>query len=100
MARSKKSVVVPKGAAWLAGALLAGALLAAYGNHFQNGFHMDDGHTIVDNPAIRVLRNGPLFFCDAATFRALPSYQSYRPLQPRPPAIHHRRGKGLERLGV
>ena len=97
VARSKKSVIVPNGgAAWLGSALLLGALLAAYGNHFHNGFHMDDGHTIVDNPAIRELRNVPLFFRDAATFSALPSNQSYRPLQSTLPAIDSRPGHGLE----
>src|SRR5262249_1855669 len=49
-------------------------------NHFQNSFHFDDAHTIVNNAAIRELRNIPLFFTDARTFSSLPSNQSYRPL--------------------
>lgn len=28
-------------------------LLIAYANHFQNGFHFDDVHAIVDNPSVR-----------------------------------------------
>ena len=52
----------------------------AYSNHFHNSFHFDDAHTIVNNAAIRELRNIPLFFRDATTFSALPSNQSYRPL--------------------
>jgi protein O-mannosyl-transferase len=80
LSQSKTKVVGNKSIAWLGGALLLGALLAAYGNHFHNGFHMDDGHAIVDNTAIRELRNVPLFFRDATTFSALPSNQSYRPL--------------------
>ena len=56
------------------------ALLAAYANHFHNSFHFDDAHTIVNNAAIRELRNIPLFFRDATTFSSLPSNQSYRPL--------------------
>ncbi len=64
----------------LGSALLATAMVVAYSNHFQNGFHMDDGHTIVENAAIRELRNIPLFFRDATTFSSLPSNQSYRPL--------------------
>jgi hypothetical protein len=64
----------------LGGALLLVAVLAAYSNHFYNGFHYDDGHTIVNNAAIRDFGNIPLFFRDATTFSALPSNQSYRPL--------------------
>src|SRR5262249_44681929 len=70
-----------KSVAWLGGALLLIALLvAAYANHFQNGFHFDDAHTIVNNAAIRELQNIPLFFRDGTTFSSLPSNQSYRPL--------------------
>jgi len=57
-----------KSFATLRGALLAGALLAAYANHFYNSFHFDDAHTIVNNAAIRALRNIPLF---SMTLRAL-----------------------------
>jgi len=69
-----------KSSAILSGALLLVAILAAYSNHFHDGFHMDDGHAIVNNAAIREPRNIPLFFRDATTFSALPSNQSYRPL--------------------
>jgi Flp pilus assembly protein TadD len=65
---------------WLGAALLLAALLAVYANHFHNSFHFDDAHTIVNNAAIRELRNIPLFFRDATTFSSLPSNQSYRPL--------------------
>ncbi|HZR78189.1 MAG TPA: tetratricopeptide repeat protein [Chthoniobacterales bacterium] len=60
--------------------LLALILLATYSNHFQNSFHFDDAHTIVNNAAIRELKNIPLFFKDARSFSSLPSNQSYRPL--------------------
>ena len=73
-AKREKSVAI------LRGVLLLVAISAAYFNHFQNGFHFDDGHTIVNNAAIRELHNIPLFFRDATTFSALPSNQSYRPL--------------------
>ena len=62
----------------LAGSPVLAVLLAAYANHFHNGFHYDDGHTIVNNASIRELRNIPLFFRDATTFSTLPSNQSYR----------------------
>ncbi len=64
----------------VAAALLALILLAAYANHFQNSFHFDDAHTIVNNASIREVRNIPLFFRDATAFSSLPSNQSYRPL--------------------
>ena len=81
--------------AGLAGALLLCALLAAYANHFQNSFHFDDAHTIVNNAAIQELRNIPLFFRDATTFSALPSNQSYRPLVSTLLAIDYWLGGGL-----
>src|SRR5438067_12703718 len=64
----------------VAAGLLALILLAAYSNHFQNSFHFDDAHTIVNNAAIRDLKNIPLFFRAARTFSSLPSNQSYRQL--------------------
>jgi protein O-mannosyl-transferase len=61
-------------------ALVALTLIATYANHFQNSFHFDDAHTIVNNAAIQSLRNIPLFFSDARSFSSLPSNQSYRPI--------------------
>ena len=37
----------------------------SYSNHFHNGFHFDDGHSISDNPAIRSLGNLPQILVDA-----------------------------------
>src|SRR5438876_5610977 len=85
-----------KSIAGLGGALLLVAILAAYANHFHNGFHMDDGHTIVNNASIRELRNIPLFFHDATTFSALPSNQSYRPLVSTLLAIDYQLARGLQ----
>lgn len=56
------------------------AAVAAYGNHFHNGFHFDDSHTVVNNVFIRDLRNLPRFFASSAAFSSLPSNRSYRPL--------------------
>ena len=72
------------------------AILAAYANHFHNSFHFDDAHTIVNNAAIRELRNIPLFFRDATTFSSLPSNQSYRPLVSTLLAIDYRLAGGLQ----
>lgn len=55
-------------------------VLAAYANHFGNTFHFDDGHSVVDNTALRDIRNIPRFFIDATTFSVLPLNQSYRPV--------------------
>src|SRR2546423_4343805 len=54
-------------------------MLAAYWNHFGNGFHFDDQHTVIDNAAIRKV-DLPRFFSDARTFSHEPKGQSYRPL--------------------
>lgn len=78
--------------------VLLAVLLATYANHFHNGFHYDDGHTIVNNASIRELRNIPLFFRDATTFSTLPSNQSYRPLVSTLLAIDYRLGHGLQPL--
>ena len=45
-----------------------------------NGFHYDDGHSILRNPHIRSLTNLPLFFSDPAVFSENPEYAMYRPL--------------------
>jgi hypothetical protein len=47
------------------------AISGAYANSFHNGFHFDDYHTVVDDPAIRSLHNVPRFFTDASTFSVL-----------------------------
>lgn len=92
MSETKPTLAWGKLHAGLGGALLLIALLAAYANHFHNGFQFDDAHTIVNNAAIRDLRNIPLFFRDAATFSSLPSNQSYRPLVSTLLAIDYRLG--------
>jgi tetratricopeptide (TPR) repeat protein len=61
-------------------ALLVLVLVAAWSNHFQNGFHFDDFHTIVNNRAIRSLSHVPRFFTTARAFSDLPEYSDYRPL--------------------
>jgi tetratricopeptide (TPR) repeat protein len=85
-----------KSLARLGGALLLAFIVAAYSNHFHNGFHFDDAHTIENNAAIRELRNIALFFRDATTFSSLPSNQSYRPLVSTLLAIDYSLGHGLQ----
>jgi len=64
--------------AWRLVAVLV--ICLAYANSFHNGFHFDDFHTVVDNPAIRSLKNVPQFFTDATTFSVLPANRTYRPI--------------------
>lgn len=79
---------------YLAVVVLA-TVTAAYSNHFHNGFHFDDSHTIVNNVYIRNIRNIPLFFEDGTTFSSLPTNQSYRPLVTATLALDYYFGKGL-----
>ncbi|MBM3785657.1 MAG: hypothetical protein FJW30_14930 [Acidobacteria bacterium] len=55
-------------------------LVAAYYNHFDNAFHFDDFHTVVDNTAVHTLDNWKQFFQDPAAFSVLTTHQVYRPL--------------------
>ena len=55
-------------------------LTVTYWNHFDNGFHFDDMHTIVNNSYIRDISNIPLIFQDARTTSSLPFNQAYRPV--------------------
>src|SRR5437660_10380209 len=71
------------------------AVLLTYSNHFENTFHFDDDHTIVQNPYIRDLHNLPLFFTDARTFSTLPPNRAYRPLVTASLAIDYALGHGL-----
>lgn len=77
--------------------LLAAVLLAvcgAYANHFQNGFHFDDSHTVLDNPYIRSLSNLPRFFTDTSTFSVLPANRTYRPMVSASLALDYALGHG------
>lgn len=78
----------------LGGLLLA--VLVAYSNHFGNGFHFDDGHALVENPAVRSLANVPHFFTDATTFSHEPAGRSYRPLLSASLALDYALGGGLK----
>jgi Flp pilus assembly protein TadD len=76
--------------------LLVSAITAVYSNHFGNGFHFDDWHTITQNPAIRELRNIPQFFTDGRTMSVLPANQAYRPIVTLSLALDHWMGGGLQ----
>jgi protein O-mannosyl-transferase len=51
-----------------------------YSNHFNNPFHFDDTHTIVNNPYIKDINNFGMFFTDVSTFSTMPTNQGYRPI--------------------
>ncbi|HNZ42878.1 MAG TPA: tetratricopeptide repeat protein [Bacteroidales bacterium] len=76
--------------------LFAAGLVITYSNHFNNGFHFDDSHTIQDNPYITSLKNVPLFFKDTKTFSSMPSHQGYRPMVTTTLAVDYWLGGGLK----
>ncbi len=51
-----------------------------YLNHFQNSFHFDDYHTIVENPFIKDLKYAGSYFTNVETFSTMPTNQGYRPV--------------------
>src|SRR3954469_19642141 len=65
---------------FLAGAALLVAVLLAYANHWSNGFHFDDVHTVQNNAYIQSLGNVPSFYANTQTFSSLPGHGSYRPV--------------------
>jgi len=79
----------------LAALAAAGAICAAYSNHFDNDFHFDDSHVIQNNLAIRSLHDVGRFFTDTGTFTARPENASYRPLLTLSYAVDYRLGGGL-----
>ena len=73
-------------------------IVLAYANHFHNGFHFDDNHTIVNNPWIRQLDSIPGFFTDATTFSMAEKGRVYRPFVSTSLAIDYWLGGGLQPL--
>jgi tetratricopeptide (TPR) repeat protein len=62
------------------GLLFLVILMLAYSNHFNNDFHFDDSHTIVNNVHIRKLSNIPEFFTNPQMFSASPAHWGLRPV--------------------
>jgi len=88
MSRSNKQII-------LLSLVLLGVLIAAYANHFNNGFHFDDSHTIIDNVHIRDIKNIPSFFSDPKMFSADPLHWGLRPLVTTTLAIDYHLAGGL-----
>src|SRR5277367_5631039 len=59
---------------------LAALVTLLYSNHFENEFHFDDFHTIVQNPYIRDIHSLPKFFVNTETTSVLPANRTWRPL--------------------
>lgn len=78
-------------------ALLALVTLA-YSNHFNNAFHFDDSHTVVQNPYIRSLDNLRVIFTDTTAFSTLPANRTYRPLVTVSLALDYAMSGGLNPL--
>src|ERR1700690_3874598 len=74
------------------------AVVAVYINHFQNGFHFDDFHTVNQNVNIQNLKTLPRFFPDARLFTTRPTHQVYQPLTSATLAIDYWLGGGLNPL--
>ncbi|MAQ76724.1 MAG: hypothetical protein CL613_10385 [Aquimarina sp.] len=62
------------------GIVLLIALIATYWNHFDNGFHFDDSHTIVNNVHITKIENIPHFFYNNNLFSSSPFNKGIRPV--------------------
>lgn len=75
--------------------LLLTAVIITYSNHFYNGFHFDDTHTIVNNIYIRNVSNIPLIFTDMKTFGSMPDNLGYRPIVTASTAVDYWIGGGL-----
>src|SRR5438445_6289568 len=61
-------------------ALLGAGLAVSYANSFGIGFYFDDSYGIASNPAIRSLRNIPLFFTDPFTLTTMRDNVDIRPV--------------------
>ncbi len=77
------------------GIILLFVLVAAYANHFNNGFHFDDSHAVESNVYIRSLKNIPAFFSDPKMFSSDPLHWGLRPLVTTSLAIDYWLGGGL-----
>jgi protein O-mannosyl-transferase len=68
------------GAPWRPYVLLAVLVLLPYSASWDNAFHFDDRHSLVENPHIRHWENIPSFFTQPRMFSANQGSQMYRPV--------------------
>ena len=89
--------LLPK--SFLPGVGLILVVLAAYLNHFPNGFHADDTYTITGNvDTLKDLSNISRFFTNAKLYSTAPEQQTWRPLVSTSLAIDYRIAHGLKPL--
>lgn len=76
---------------YLLGLYVVAVVLAVgvFGNAFQHPYHLDSGHSIRNNPAIRSLERIPSYFVDPACFSTLRANVDYRPVLLVTFAINH-----------
>jgi protein O-mannosyl-transferase len=77
---------------------LLGLVFLTYSNHFQNSFHFDDSHAVVENVYVRDPHNIPLIFEDGITSSSLPANRTYRPVVTASLAVDYWMGGGLKPL--
>lgn len=80
---------------FILGFVLLTALLITYSNHWHNGFHFDDSHTIVENVHIQNIKNIPKFFYDPRTESSKSDRWGLRPFVTTSLAIDYWLGGGL-----
>lgn len=61
-------------------AVLLVLCFAAFSNNFDHPYHLDSGYTLLDNPAVRSLKNVPSYFVDPSTYTSLREQVDYRPV--------------------
>ena len=66
--------------AFFHGIVLIFLALAVYSNNYHHDYHLDSGHLIRDNSAVRSLKNIPSYFYDPSTLTTLRSNIDYRPV--------------------
>ncbi len=88
MTKQNKNIII-------LGLVLFVVLIATYANHFNNGFHFDDSHTIVDNVHIRNIKNIPAFFSDPKMFSTDKLHWGLRPIVSTTLAVDYWLGNGL-----
>jgi tetratricopeptide (TPR) repeat protein len=60
--------------------LLAIVTFVVFSNNYRHEYQLDSGHLLLENTAVRSLKNIPSFFCDPSTLTALRSNIDYRPV--------------------
>lgn len=71
-------------------AVLAAACFLLHSANFNHAFLLDSGPGLVDNPAVRSLKNIPRYFADPSTLTSLRQNWDYRPILQATYALNYR----------